>query len=209
MGWAATIRLDDDATVSGEVLRVDDDHVIIGVPRSSVATIDGKPLPLPLAEGVPAPAFSVTDLAGKTQTVGKDQGRVTILHFWIHWCPHCRSDAPKIQALYDQYRENPKVQVITVSLDERRAEIDQFIKEHRMTYPVVSAAEQKTAPGGANLPQLYEITGFPITFLIDAQGIIRKKYVGSFVELNEDLAPQITELLDGPKGKPAHRPDHA
>lgn len=192
---AADIRLKNKAKVEGDVARVDDDYVFLRVPRKSIATIDGEALPAPVAEGVAAPTFSVTDIAGVTQTVGKGQGYVTVLHFWVHWCPHCRSDAPKVQALYEQYRDNPTVKIVTVNLDEKRADIDAFVKEHQISYPVIASAEQAAKPNGVDLPGLYQITGFPVTYLIDAQGIIRQKFSGSFSESGVNLAKVMSELL--------------
>lgn len=192
---AGEIQLKNKTHVSGDVVRVEDDYVFIRVPRESVATIEGKSLPQPLVEGAAAPVFTVKDILGLPRAMNATQGKVTLLHFWVHWCPHCRSDAPKLQALYDQFRENPNVQVLTVNLDDDRAVLDQFVREHQVTYPVIFAAEQAAAPGGANLPELYEISGFPVTYLIDAQGAIRHKVSGSFVESNQDIGTLVLELL--------------
>lgn len=191
--WSETIQLRNKRTVDGQVLRIDDEQVIIGLPRESIETIDGKSLPPVLREGATAPAFTVKDLTGRTQSVGGKTGQVTLLHFWVHWCPHCRSDAPKIQALYNQFRDNPKVQVLTVSLDEKRTDTERFINDHQVTYPVILASEQTEQ--GMNLPELYQVNGFPLTYLIDAQGTIRHKTSGSFVESHQDLSTLLAQLL--------------
>ena len=198
---ASTIKLTEQktkATFNAAVLRIDDDGVIIRLPRDTVSTVDGKPLPAVLRAGVAAPPFSVHDILGQTQTMDAKQGRATVLHFWVHWCPHCRSDAPQIQAVYDQFHDHPGVRVLTVNLDQERARIDQFIQEHHVTYPVIFAAEQATQPGGVNLTELYQITGFPVTYLIDAQGVIRQKFTGSFSESGNDLKALVAKLVPDP-----------
>ncbi len=119
---------------------------------------------------------------------------MTLLHFWVHWCPHCRSDAPQIQALYNQYRGNPSVRIITVNLDQQREKVDAFIKEHQATYPIVMDAEASKS-SGVKLHELYQVRGFPVTFLIDGQGIIRHKLSGSFVETGEELGDTIQQML--------------
>ena len=196
---AGEIRLKNKTNVSGDVVRVDDDYVFIRLPRESIETIEGKSLSQPLVEGSVAPAFTVKDILGQSRSIGASTGKITLLHLWVHWCPHCRSDAPKVQALYDQFRENPNVQILTVNLDDDRTVLDQFVKEHQVTYPVISASEQAAAAGGANLPELYEVSGFPVTYLIDAHGTIRHKVSGSFVESKVDVAKLVTELLAKPK----------
>jgi peroxiredoxin len=176
------------------VLRVDDDGVALQVDRSSVKTIDGQALPVPLKEGASAPAFSVKDVSGRPQTVGRAGAPVTVLHFWVSWCPFCQTDAPGMEQLQARYREDARVRIVSVSLDEKREPLEAFVKERGVTYPVISAAEQVQA-AGVDLPDLYQITGFPATFLIDGQGIIRRKISGSFMKGNIDLAAEIEKLL--------------
>jgi len=193
--WAASIQLEDQTAIEAEILQVDDEELIIRLPRRRVGTIDGKPLPPPLVEGAAAPPFQLRDLQGNPQTLGTSQGRVTVLHFWVSWCPHCRSDAPKLQALYNQFRAHPKVAIVTVSLDEQREALDRFVQERQVSYPVIDAAEQAKLPGGVDLAELYHVNSFPMTYLIDEQGIIRQKLRGSFVESGVDLTQQLQQLL--------------
>ncbi len=203
---AKTITLTDQTTLSADVLQTDDESVIMRLPRDRVATVDGQPLPPVLGVGVAAPSFHVKDLAGVEYTVGPKSDHVTLLHFWVHWCPHCRSDQPQVQALYDTFRDNSKVRILAVNLDDERQQVDQFVQEHHVTYPVIFAKE--SAANGTNLPALYQVQGFPLTYLIDTQGIIRKKISGSFVESKVDLGATIVELLPKmpPPPSPASQP---
>ena len=200
-GWAQTIKLTDKSTLEADVVQSDDNDVYLRVSRDRIASIDGKPLPPVLVAGVVAPAFTVKDLSGVLQTVGPKNDYVTLLHFWVHWCPHCRSDAPKIQELYDKFRGNPKVRIVAVNLDQDRSKLDQFLKERNVTYPVIVAAESASAPDGVNIPELYQIHSFPITFLIDAKGVIQRKINGSFVESGVDMSALIASLVPEPEKK--------
>jgi len=191
--WAQEIRFADETSLTADVLQTDDESVIVRLPRSGIATIDGYPLPPVLAAGAGAPSFTAADLQGQVHSVGADSGKVTVLHFWVSWCPHCQSDAPKIQALHDQFKDHPAVRVLTVNLDQERAQLDAFVKERGVTYPVIVASEQ--ALQGVGLPELYQVTGFPVTYLIDTQGVIRHKISGSFVEQGLDLAAKVAEQL--------------
>ena len=198
-GWldasAATIRLNDDTSLQADVLRVDDDSVVVQLPRTQIKTINGVFLPAALTEGMAAPAFSVTDLAGQTQAIGKGAAPLTILHFWVSWCPFCRADQPVIQQLADRFKNDGRMRMMTVSLDEKREALDQFMTEHHVTYPVISAKEQLSTANGVDLPSLYQINGFPVTYLIDGQGMIQHKIGGSFVKGNVDLPALIDKLV--------------
>ena len=83
-------------------------------------------------------------------------------------------------------------------MDQERAKAEEFIKEHHATYPVILASEQAQPPTSVNIPALYQINGFPVTMLIDEQGIIRNKTVGSFVESKVDMSAKLMELLPKP-----------
>ncbi len=193
---ADKIRLKDKTTISGDILQVSDDNVIISLPRERIATVNGEALPPPLAAGAAAPAFTAVDLNGKQQSVGPKKAKATLLHFWVHWCPHCRSDAPQIQALYDQYKEDPNVRVITINLDKEKEKVQSVVAERAITYPVVMVFDPANYTSESNaIHALYQVNGFPATFLIDSQGIIRYKRSGSFVEGHEDLKAEIQKLL--------------
>ncbi len=196
LALADTVRLKDKTTVSGDVLQVDDDNVLIRLPREKIATVNGQELPPPLNEGAAAPAFTAVDLAGNKQSVGSGKAKVTLLHFWVHWCPHCRSDAPQIEAIYDRYKDDPTVKVITVNLDKQKQKVESVVKERNMLYPVVMAFDPANhSAESEDIQDLYQITGFPATFLIDGQGVIRFKRRGSFAEGHEDLKAEIEKLL--------------
>lgn len=205
---AETITLRNEATLDGQVLETSDDAVVIRVPREDVATIDGAPLPPVLDEGVAAPTFTAKDLAGISHTVDAKQNKVTVLHFWVSWCPYCQTDAPEVAKLHEQFRENPNVRVLTISLDRDRANLDQFMKERAVSYPVISAADVAEAQGGFDLTDLYQVTGFPITYVIDPQGIIRHKVRGSFAKQGLNLGELATALIPAPesKAKTEHTP---
>lgn len=195
---AEIIRLKNQTKVSGDVLQVDDDDVVIRLPREAVDTINGEALPPALAEGAKAPGFTATDMAGNAASVGLGKAKATLLHFWVHWCPHCRSDSPHVQAIYEQYKNDPNVKVVTVNLDDakQKKKVEALIKDKNLTFPVVMTDDPvNQAAASKPIQELYQITGFPVTFLIDGQGIIRYKRRGSFSEGGEDLEGEIQKLL--------------
>ncbi len=203
---AQAIRLIDQTALTADILQTDDESVIVRVPRDRIVTIDGQPLPPALIAGNPAPAFTAHDTTGQLWTVGAKQHKPTLLHFWVHWCPHCRSDQSQIQALFDTFHDNAVMQLVTVNMDQERDKINEFMKEQHITYPVIIAQDVAATPNGVNIPELYQVRGFPVTYLIDAQGIIRKKITGSFVESKQDLAAAIQELLPKPPSSASELP---
>ena len=98
------IKLKDGAEFSADLMGRSGDSIVVRVPRSSVKTIDGQPLPPPVAAGVKAPAFSIVDLNGVTQALPDKNSKATVVVFWATWCPHCRSDVPLLKELAGGYQ---------------------------------------------------------------------------------------------------------
>ena len=190
---AAQVKLTDGTEVTGTVVGRDGRSITLTLQRSSVASIDGKPLPAPVVEGSPAPTFSVVDLSGTTQTLGSATGEVTLLHFWASWCPHCRHDVDLMKDLFAKY-QGKGVRVVTVSVDQDMKALAAFIQDQHLPYPVVAAYSTPNT-SASQLPDLYETHGIPAYFLMDAHGTIAKTMSGSVTEGKVDLEGLLKELL--------------
>lgn len=45
------------------------------------------------------------------------EGAVTYFDFWATWCGPCKREIPKLATLVEQYKGNPKVRIISISID--------------------------------------------------------------------------------------------
>ncbi len=116
------------------------------------------------------PAFSMTDLDGRTHDSASWRGRVVILNFWATWCGPCRAEVPDLVALQDKYRD--RLLVIGVSEDEGSVDIvRQFAAQYHVNYPIVMKTKELDTlfPG---------ISALPTTFVLDTEGAIVQKHVG-------------------------------
>src|SRR5437763_10104458 len=48
--------------------------------------------------------FTLTDLQGKSWTLGELHGKVGLVNFWATWCPPCRKEMPDLDALYKRFQ---------------------------------------------------------------------------------------------------------
>ena len=187
--FAEEIQLKDGTKVSAKILQKDDESVYVQLPRASVESVDGQPLPPPVAVGTTAPAFDAVDLAGAPQSLAANKGHTVLLQFWASWCPHCRSDVPYMKELATKY-EKKGVKVLTVSVDQEPDKLQAFLQKEQLPYPVI------TASAYPSLPALYEMQGIPGYYLIDAKGTIAKVWAGALTEGTASGKTELDGLLD-------------
>ena len=115
--------------------------------------------------------FVLPDLAGKNVKLSDYRGKVVLLNFWASWCPPCRSEMPDLQKLF-QRLDSSKFQMLVVSLDRDPQAARALIKQSGYTFPVLLAPGDKVA-------EHYKISAIPTTFIIDKQGRIVSRTVGT------------------------------
>jgi cytochrome c biogenesis protein CcmG/thiol:disulfide interchange protein DsbE len=136
----------------------------------------GPALKLSASGQVQAPAFTVTDINGKTISLSQYRGKVLFLNFWATWCPPCRAEIPDFVDVYSQYKTKG-LEIIGISLDtkEKSAIVD-FVQKFKINYPIIFETKSVTA----QLLQDYQPGQFiPTTIVIDKTGRIRQKEVGA------------------------------
>lgn len=118
-----------------------------------------------------APEFSLTDLQGQKLSLAEYRGSVVLLDFWATWCAPCQEEIPHFIEMQNQF--GPRgLQVVGISMDDDAKPVLAFYARHKLNYPV--------AIGDAKLAEQYGgILGLPVTFVIDRQGRIAKKFVGA------------------------------
>ena len=133
-----------------------------------------------------APDFTLADINGNKKMLSDYKGRVVILDFWATWCPPCRAEVPHFIALYNEYREKG-LEIIGVTLDHNAEEVARsFAEENGINYTVLLGDRQVSDLYGG-------IMSIPTTFVIDKDGLIRKKYLG--YQDKEVFEKDIKELL--------------
>lgn len=129
------------------------------------------------SENTPAPDFKLPSLEdGKPIALSSFRGHVVVLNFWASWCAPCRLEAPGLRRVSERYWDRG-VRFLGVDYRDDEAAARAFVDEFRLPYPSVSDPSGSLAYG-------YELIGFPTTFIIDAGGTIRYRFVGY---LSEDV----------------------
>lgn len=119
--------------------------------------------------GQAAPAFTVQD-SDREVALDQFRGQVVVLNFWATWCPPCTQELPSLMSLQDQTRQNGVV-ILGVSIDVDEDAYHRFLKQRGVNFLTVRDPEQKLA-------SLYGTSGWPETYIIDREGVLRRKIVG-------------------------------
>ncbi len=117
----------------------------------------------------PAPDFKLTALDGKPLTIAALQGKVIFLNFWATWCGPCRAEIPDLIALQDRYKG--RLQIIGLNVDDEEADIQQYVAETGINYPVAMTSNDVRIQFGG-------IPALPTSFVLDTEGRVVQKHVG-------------------------------
>jgi cytochrome c biogenesis protein CcmG/thiol:disulfide interchange protein DsbE len=132
--------------------------------------------------GNPAPDFTVKD-GEHSVTLSEFRGKVVVLNFWATWCPPCVEETPSLVQMQQRLKDKGVV-VLAVSVDADANAYHRFLKDHNVNLLTVRDADQKSNA-------LYGTSMFPETYVIDRQGVVRRKFIGA-VDWN---SPEITAFL--------------
>jgi len=123
-----------------------------------------------LAKGTPAFDFEMQDVQGKTvrflSVIGK--GKVVYIDFWATWCGTCKQEIPHMEKLAETYKENPNIEILSISLDNKISSWHAKLEEDKPTW------RQYIIPDNFNsvFAKQYNIQAIPRFMAFDKKGRI-------------------------------------
>lgn len=161
--------------------------VLLGVGVMMNSGKDTSALPSPLL-GKPAPDFALPVLGEPERIITRESllGAPYLLNVWGSWCPACRDEHPVITRL----AESGRIRVIGYDYKDEPEDAFRWLAQFGNPYELIIADVE----GRAALD--WGIYGAPETFLVDAQGMIRWKFVGPLTDeiVEQQLLPVLETL---------------
>ena len=115
---------------------------------------------------------SFPDLAGfqLEGNVPSLKDKVVIVDFWASWCGPCKDSFPVMEDLQKRFGDKGLV-VLAVNVDDDAQAMNDFLKKHPVTFPVVRDAKKKLV-GTVNIKSM------PYSFVLTPQGKVAAVHQG-------------------------------
>lgn len=141
----------------------DDGYVSLGRGITVVAPQDRKP----------APQLSGTDLDGNPVDSTDFAGEVIVVNLWGSWCPPCRKEAPALQQVAAETKDQ-NVRFLGLLTQDNPASAKAFNAKIGITYPSIDDSDGRNQAAFADsLPS----TAIPTTWIIDANGKVAARVI--------------------------------
>jgi thiol-disulfide isomerase/thioredoxin len=162
-------------------------HALIFACLSLWVTV-GQAAGLTPVPGQPAAlSVSLPALDGAVHDLAQLRGKVVLLNFWATWCPPCRQEMPSMARLQGKLTGMP-FRILAVDVAEDRADVEAFLKETRVNFPVLIDGDAATA-------KRWRVRVMPTSYLIDKQGRLRYVLTGGAEWDEGDALAKVQGLL--------------
>ena len=118
-------------------------------------------------------------------------GKVVIVDFWASWCGPCKKAMPVLKELHETYKDKAVV-IIGVSLDESKADMNNYLAKNPMPFAMVRDPKGKLA-------EKLKIDGIPASFVIGLDGKVTSAHTGYTDTLKKDYMKEIESALSAPR----------
>jgi peroxiredoxin len=129
----------------------------------------------------PAPQFTISD-GTNSADLSKLRGHIVLLNLWATNCAPCIEELPSLLALQ---RQMPDLAIVAVSWDQDPDAYQRFLTRHNIDLLTIRDPDQKIAA-------MYGTAQIPETYVIDRNGILRRK----FVSAQDWTSPEIINYLN-------------
>ena len=141
-------------------------------------------------------AFKFVDSEGKPVDLASLDGRVVVFDMWAMSCQYCFESFPNLEKVYRQYRDNPKVAILTVNNIDVDGESSTGDASARPSPRRVSIC-RSCATRNAFRKASSRFQAGPTMIILGTDGTVQAYEIGYKADLAETLPKKIDQLLAG------------
>jgi cytochrome c biogenesis protein CcmG/thiol:disulfide interchange protein DsbE len=166
--------------------------IALGVVLYRGLSLNPQDMPSALV-GKTMPDFSLSTLNDANRIVTKTDlvGDIVLLNVWATWCPTCKYEHPYLLEIANDPKLKPYVKLYGLNYKDERIAAQKWLTHYEDPYHFSIFDEQGTL--GLNLG----VFGAPETFVIDHNGVIRKRFAGAIDTRvwRKEFEPLIKQLI--------------
>jgi len=161
------------------------------------------------ADGVvprPSPEYAVKLTDGRQILLSSYRGQVVALMFISTTCPHCQKTCELMERLQREYGPRGFRPIAVAFNDMARMLVPEFVKQHRLTFPVGYDDRDPVFTYLERSPMLR--TFVPMLVFVDRKGTIRSQHLGDdkiYADLDKNIRAMVEQLISEPAGRRAAR----
>jgi thiol-disulfide isomerase/thioredoxin len=154
------------------------------------------------------PALDLQPLTGAKEPVTLEtlKGKVVLVNLWGTWCPPCRAELPHLAKLRTTLAAEPDFVLLAVScgeadpedLMELEANTAAFLENAGLDLPTYADPDMTTRQA---LARVAGFKGYPTSFVLDRDGVIRAIWEGYAPGLVEEIRQRVLEILEREEGR--------
>jgi cytochrome c-type biogenesis protein len=139
--------------------------------------------------GAEAPPYAARAMNGDSVSLALLRGKAVLLNVWATWCLPCKEEIPYLESLQGKHGAQG-LQIVGVSVDARgdEAKIEDFARDFKMTYAIWRDPDER-------VNSRFLAIGVPSTYLIDRNGILRWKHLGTLRPTTPGFAAALETVL--------------
>lgn len=116
------------------------------------------------------PSVALDGLDGVRVEFGVSSGPC-IINFWATWCQPCRAEMASLNRLFNDFRLRG-LAVFAISIDDDIHLVREFLLQLPLSFPIL------LDPGGKRATRDFGVIGYPTTFLVARNAVVREIWVG-------------------------------
>ena len=145
--------------------------------RQSLHEVKDRPL---------AKEFVLKDIDGKEFRLSQYRGKVVLVNFWATWCPPCREEMPSMDRAYEQLKKSGII-ILAINIGEDEDTIFKFTADYPVSFPLLMDQD-------SSVINQWPVTGLPTTYVVDPNGHIVYRAIGSREWDDEALLKKLNAL---------------